>query len=369
MKVRKVFKDLYITTLIMGNGRYKMLKTLWISGRNYVTSFPRKWAEAVKSKYGNRIEMIQVNDRIIITPPYDPSRKKKVKLKLDSEDPAELRIKLISYYINGYDTVDLEIPFLPKETEYMLYEKISSVVSRSPEGGYRITFPDVYELSLKKNLEELRKLFNALYEKTVDSFNNISNLQVVKENKEFVSDLENESDRITFQVRRYLAKTYQFAELFEKLGLKNERDVLYITNIYGYYERLADLHKEIHERLEKISKLNTPVNLKAFSDYYTHAYKTIDVAINSFDQPDRGLEIIRGKRSNWEKYQDGILVKLEEEMKKSIEEVFNSENIAEKNKIKLVRYLIILEGKLRAIPDVASNICELSYNRNVKDYT
>lgn len=346
-----------------------MRKTLWLSGRNYVTSFPRDWVEEIKKYSGLNVEQIRINNKIIITPLYDPHRKEKVKLILGSPpDFDEFITKLISAYLHGYDRLRINIP-LTDEIKNNLYKILPGInIEILPNGVYEIIFSPAYEISLDKSLQDLEEIFNVFYEKTIESFEKVSDSSIIEQNKKFISELEKKTDRITFQVRRYLAKSFLYAELFEKLGLKDEMDTLYITNIYGYYERMADLHREIHERLEKISKLKVPINLESFSKYYSYAYDIVQVSFRSFNDPEKGLEIIKSKRRGWESYKNGALVESVKEIKKTIRDILEIENVDEDTKIKIVRYLVILEGKLRAIPDTSSNICELNYNRNIKNF-
>jgi hypothetical protein len=127
---------------------------------------------------------------------------------------------------------------------------------------------------------------------------------------------------------------------------------------------LGDLHREIIEREIKISEKNKNglSSLKPFLTYYEHAYEVIQISEGAITDPNKGLEIIEGKLSKpkWSSYKGGILLKSKEAMKRFIEEVARAHY--SQNNPALIRDLVILEGKLRAIPDICSNICELAHN-------
>jgi len=342
-----------------------MRGTIWLSGRKYVTSLDNDWAKNISAHYERQIEKIRIGDKIILMPPFDPLAGRRVKIEVDFNDLADLKMKVVSAYLEGYDVVDMPIksPLL-KQIKEKLHKFVPGTVGEptSDNRRYRLFFSELfYDLSLKKMFVDMKEIFNELNTRTRGSFEAFPDSAAIKNNELYAYEQEQRLDNITFYMRRQLNEVLSYAELYEKLGIKSEREAIHLSSIFGYFERLGDIHGEIIQRITKILKCNeikAYPNLKPFLLYYDHAYETIKTSFDAQDDPRKGLEVIRGKMSEeelWKDYRDGILLTDEEKVK----EVIYSPN----NPPSIIRHLTILEGKIQAIPGISSNICELAWNR------
>lgn len=333
-----------------------MQGTIWIAGRNYVTSLPTPWGEKIKEEYEYRIEKLQINSKIVITPPFDPFKKKKIELRIDPTNKAELKMKLVSAYFQGYDLIELiSSSPIPKETiEYINEQTVPGIYGELSTDGlrYKIDVTTPFEIQIPKILDNTKLIFQELYQGTTTCFKTFPKLD--ETSKKYVSDLERKLDNTLYHVIRYLNKALCYVDIFEKIGLKDDRSIIHLNSAFVYLERLGDLHKDIVKRLDKLSKLNGIPEISPFQTYYEHAHETIQIAIDSLSDPPKGMKLIEGKSTNWSSYREGALVKAE----KGIKNIIYSQKDP-----KVIRELTILEGKLYAIPDTSVNICEQAWNK------
>ena len=335
---------------------YKTMRgTIWISGRNYVTSLPTDFGEKVEKEYDSKIEKIRIDDKIMITPPFDPFKRKSLKTKANPNNFAELKMKAVSAYLNGYDSIDISLTSpVPDEIIKKLQLSIPymKIEFTSPK-LHRMFFSELYEISLEKVFEDVGETFKELNNETRQIFKAFPNSNSMDKMIVYVKSLETKLDNLCFQLRRYLNKALSFGGLYENLKLKSDKDIIYLTGVFGFFERLGDLHLEIGKRIREISGKGTKLKLNSFLSYYNHSYDTIPIAIEAQENPWRGLEVIQGKFSEWDSYKDRVLKLDKENVKNFI--------YAQKDPV-VIRELVILEGKLGAIPDISSNICELAWD-------
>jgi phosphate uptake regulator len=340
------------------------MSTIWISGRNYVTSLDKDFAEMIKREHNLRIDKVRIDDKTIITPPFDPYRKRKTEVLLTTNSWAELKTKVVNAYLNGYDIVDIQSTSpLSKELINLMQEAVPGVeILLTPNSlRHRVEFSGEYELPVKESFRFLTDLFKKFHETVARALGDFPDTTNLAQSYLEVCNYEKETDNVLYGFKRQLKKAMSHAGLYEKMGLQSDKDIIELHGILTYYERLGDLHREIIEREIKISEKNKSglPSLKPFLTYYEHAYEVIQISEEAVTDPDKGLGIIEGKLSKpkWSSYKGGILLKSKEAMKRFI---YSQNNPA------FIRDLVILEGKLMAIPDICSNICELAHNMGTR---
>jgi phosphate uptake regulator len=341
---------------------WKLRGTIWIAGRNYVTSLPKEWGEKIEREYRSIIEKIQINDKIIITPPFDPFKKLRLQIRADPNNLAELKMKVVSAYLQGYDEVILETAS-PLRSE--IIEKLKHMVPglnihTSPdETHYTFTFVIPSTISLPEVIKGTKRLFSEFKEYITKIFKSFPNFNETYKN--YILQLEHELDSILFSVMRYFNKSLLYVDLLEKVGISDDRSIIHFFMSFVQLERLGDIHQEIVKNLEEFSKIISPMklhlDLKPFLSYYENVYEIVQTAIDSLEDPRIGFEIIEGKISEWSSYKNGVLIEEKKAMKETIQSFTDP---------KIIIYLTILEKYLEAIPDISSNICEQAWNKDNK---
>jgi phosphate uptake regulator len=226
---------------------------IWVSGRNYVTSLPDEWGEMIKKEYNSWVSRLQIGSKVIVTPPFNPFKKRKIEIKVDPSNKAELKMKVVSAYLQGYDLVRLRSSSLFSEDviEYLREETVPDLIGElSPDGlSYEIMFVIRRGISIPEILDEVKNVFQRLKKYTSKSFEIFPKIEY----KQNISVLEKETDNIFYHVMRYLNKALLYADIFKKTDLKDDRAIIHLQTAFTYLERLGDLHKEIIDQLEEIS--------------------------------------------------------------------------------------------------------------------
>jgi phosphate uptake regulator len=338
--------------------------------------------DKIRKEYNSQIEKICLNDKFIITPPFDPFKKLRLRTKADPSSKAELKMKIVSAYLQGYDELEVEMVFPPsKQIAEDLRTYVSEhtvpnlIIEELDETHYKFAFTIPSEISLAEAIKEVKAIFHGLNKYVSESLESFPEFS--KSTESYVEKLERKLDGILYNVMRYLNKALSYVDIFEKVGLKDDRSIIHLNIAFNNLERLGDLHEEIIKRLGKMATLlgkmatlKPTVNLKPFLTYYKYAYETIPTAIDALEDARKGFEIIQGKISDppWSSYKNGVLFEAEKAMEDIIHSLSSEAEKAEKDIIlsyfRLVRHLTVLEGKLRAIPDAASNICEQAWNKD-----
>lgn len=344
------------------SGDQVMRGTIWISGRNYVTSLPTDFGKEVAEKHSSEVDKLYIDQKIVITPAFDPFKKRTLEnVKIYSGSDNELTMKIVSAYLDGYDVVQLsDTAPIGENMKRTLLDVLPGISFREKvlAKKYEIMFSDIYEISLKDTFGRIKEIYSQLGQRSQEAFGVFPDAESVKNIMESnISILERELDYTAFQLRRYLNKCLIYPEFYEKLELASDRDIIHLTSIFCYFERLGDLHEEIVEQLFDISQLlnrtdKSDFRIDPFLPYYVEAHKTILKSVDAQSDAWKGLEIINHKSRKWK---DHILNRYQEEVKNLI--------FAQKDP-KFVRELVILEGKIRAMPDLSSNICELAWNKD-----
>jgi len=351
-KILNLTKESYTTR---GKMEMKHVKRkFWKTGKGvYITSFPVEWVEDFVKRFKEDIIILFDGDKFFILPILD---ERTIELEIDLDDYAGTKMKIVSAFLKGYDRVKMFFNrHVTQEEVNKLCEFVPGALGKrvgANEGEIFFT-ERVYEAPLGEILVDVRRVFQELSEDVLDAFRAFpdrNNIVEIKNRR--LNEKEKRLDEILFYIRRVSSNPL----VYEKIGVSIE-EVTILSPLFSNIERLGDLHKEIVERLEKIANIvDRLLDLEDFScflDYYKLAYETIITSIDSVENPEKGLEIIRGKLSRWVSYRDGALIKAKERMK---------EYIFSQRDPEIIRHLTILEGKERAIPDIASNICEFAYN-------
>jgi hypothetical protein len=337
-----------------------MKRKVWSTGNKIIHTLPKEWGEMVIDKYKGEIEEVVLDKKIILTLPHE--KKTTIRISSDAKDILELKMKIDSAYIDGYDFIEVPVnnellrKLNLKREEFK--EKIQSFIPAmciaSDSSTYVLEVHDefyslnyIFEEKIKKGLRELSKGVK-------NSLRFFPKKEEIEDNETYVKELEREIDYTLFRIRRAFNKALESADLCERLGIKNDKDIISLYTIFTYYERITDLHSEVISMLkEMLNQKDAPgLKLDAFLKVYDRVYETVETSLEALKDAQKALELILKK----EKLENGEFP----EERKEVEEFIEKQD----NKPLLVRDLTILEGKILAIPYLSINICELAYNMN-----
>lgn len=337
----------------------RMRSRVWKSGNSYQTSLPPSWVK----KYGRRVEAkgdryevdkVELGDLIFFSAPFDVYHRRSTEFLVERWDEADIKMRIATAYLDGYDNIDISLQegsqappnFEERITSYVPGTSLQTLQPRK----YRLTFSDGYGVSLDDIVSSTAKqIFQELHRLVSNGFGRFpSKESEVKSLLEDSQIYERRFDGLTFYLKRQLNVSLSYPELCSRLGINNIHDIIHYDAFIASLERLSDLHTEILSQVYKASKNRfAPPSLEPLADFYAEAYSTIPESLAGMSDREKRMKIIRGKMNKWTNY--GRLAKTSERATSFIL------NIRESN---LVRDLVILEGKIQAIPDVASNACE-----------
>lgn len=274
-------------------------------------------------------------------------------------------MQILAAYLQGYNLLELKTENPLNEDHKTFISSIFSGIT-DPEltrdFTYKISFKSISQSSLNDNFSKMGIVFEGLKKTIMDSYEDFPDKDALTNNYIYAKDLERILDNLTLQVRRYLNLALSYSEFYDLLKLRTDIQIIYINTIFGSFERLGDLHTEIISNMINLIDMDEKISIfndkdSPFIEYYANAYDIICTGLDAIYDPSVGMDVIRSKMSEptWSLYKKGVLVELKNKIKDEIVNVTNPQSI---------RQLTILEGKLRAIPDIVSNICEFAYNMN-----
>lgn len=351
----------------------KMRSTIYKSGFGYKTVVPTAWVESLKAKnlikptQGKRgkkevyeVDKVQLGDLLFFSSPFEPFESREIELTSLCSRETDRKMKIVTAYLQGFDAIDLTIrgpgDFAQIEREIGEYIPGTKVEKISNE-QFRLILPKEYNRIDEVINSMIRDLFSKLHDILSISLREFNqNRYMIQNRYEEAKKYERELDKMTYVLKHNLYLAISYPELCLRLNITDPKDFIHYSSIISYFERAADLHLDAMQRLKKMSEkkeISWP-ELEPFRNCYEEAYKILEDAIKGYKDRERRLTVIEGKMGRWENvYKD--FYDTSEEIKKWIKEKSDIPPEA-------VRDLTILEGKIKAIPYIAANICEALYN-------
>ncbi|CAB49135.1 phosphate signaling complex PhoU family protein [Pyrococcus abyssi] len=219
-------------------------RKIQFTGRSsYIVSLPKAWIKEHGLKRGDTVSLVLNPDgSITIFPGKYRERQLSRKLKITRDYSPDMAIRLvISAYIQGYDTIEIEL-----EEEMPLYKvAIRKTLQSLP--GVEIVFEEQQRIVAKSlldeeeiNLVELLKRMSAIVTSMFSDLELIiqgQNGEVLRD----IKDLENELDRFYFLIMRAVNRLLSKRGVTEESGLfKKPFDLIGILLIARNVERIGD---------------------------------------------------------------------------------------------------------------------------------
>jgi phosphate uptake regulator len=341
-----------------------MSSVVFLSGKGYKMSVPIDWIKRYGKpieegkKYG--IDKTQIGRLLIISPPFDPNERRQINLMVRYSDKMERKMGIVTAFLQGYDVIYLTLRDLEDQTN--IEAELSSyiegtIVEKISKNRFKLEFPQQYSLSIDTILDStVRECFEGLYATLYESLSAFpEERDVVRNQKVSAEKYEKTLDRVTYYFKRDTNLAFSYPQTSLRLKIEDLTDLIHYLTIISNFERASDIHYESVKLLETMLKeeIQWP-KIDLFRDLYQEAFEIFVDGIESYRNPRRRFAVIEGKLSGWSNYKGYI------EKSKQVEEwIVRNENELPS---RAIRYLTILEGKIKAIPDIASNISEAFYD-------
>ena len=220
------------------------LRRVQLTGRStYIVSLPKSWAELIKLKPGDYIQLIpQPDNSLLLIPRQRREEPSEALIEASADDlPEEVARELIACYLAGYDTI--RIVFRRRVDEFKSYlknlmrtkliglesveESADHMVIRCLMGHVDFPMKDALNRVHIMTLSMLKDALKALKERDLFLVNDII-------------QRDDEVDRLYLFCVRQLKAAVENAIIMREVGLKNPRECLGYRLIVKSVERIAD---------------------------------------------------------------------------------------------------------------------------------
>jgi len=266
-------------------------------GSTYIISLPKKWANANGIKNGNTLSLLPgERGTLIIDPnPGDNIEDRLKHIVISDEEPEHFLRRLISVYINGYSTIEIEAnstvsPEMKEAIRRFTRMVIGPEITEESINNVRIKdLSDTQGFGLKR---AVRRIYRITYSMLKDSFNAVS-----KGNTDIARDVVSRDEDVD---RLFWLISKQFTLMLKRPRyLQEEPSVEESLNYYlvgRVLERIADHARNISKHLLVVMDgkrtRKTPLSKETYRYFHTAgetSLQMLESSFNSFIQGDCNL--------------------------------------------------------------------------------
>ena len=335
---------------------YASLRRIQITGGStYIVSLPKTWAESMKLRAGDYVQIIPQPDNSLLLIPRRERVEKPLEavLKVSPESsPEEVARELIACYLAGYDTI--KVRFSGRVDEYKSYlKKIMRTKLIGLESVEESTDYIVIRCLLGYVDFPISDALNRMYLMALSMCKDA--LKALKEREHvLVKDViqrDDEVDRLYLFCIRQLKSAVENAILMRELGLKSTRECLGYRLIIKSIERVADHAVSIAEQIPLIK-------LSGDSKIIDKISKMGELALKIYENAILSLFRSNIKQANKVITEVGVISRIEKELVKMIFEARLDTETA-------IGLRLVIES-LKRIAEYGADIAEIVINLAIK---
>ncbi|MCD6536393.1 MAG: phosphate uptake regulator PhoU [Thaumarchaeota archaeon] len=335
---------------------YASLRRIQLTGGStYIVSLPKTWAESMKLRPGDYVQIIPQPDNSLLLVPRRERVEKPLEavLKVSPESsPEEVARELIACYLAGYDTI--KVMFSGRVDEYKSYlKKIMRTKLIGLESVEESTDYMVVRCLLGYVDFPISDALNRMYLMALSMCRDA--LRALKERERvLVRDViqrDDEVDRLYLFCIRQLKSAVENAILMREVGLKSTRECLGYRLIIKSIERVADHAVSIAEQ--------TPlIKLPSDSKIIDKISKMGELALKIYENAVLSLFRSNIKQANKVITEVGGISRIEKELVRMIFEARLDTETA-------IGLRLVIES-LRRIAEYGADIAEIVINLAIK---
>lgn len=242
-------------------------KLYMTGGSTYVVSLPKKWVKKSGLSRGDSVVVTEQEGSIIIEPGIVERGPKEITVNMSSVPSIDaLERLIISYYLVGYDTINIK---LDREGQLEYKEGIRKIlnfligVEIVEDTGDSVTMEILLDHQRMPTLDVLKRMHminKSMLSDMVRAFDE-RNLDLARD----VISREREIDRLYFLVVRQLKSAVRYQQVSEKLGITHQRDSLGYRIVIKSFERIADHLESIAQNYIKLEEVEKEPSVDEFS--------------------------------------------------------------------------------------------------------
>lgn len=348
-------------------------RKIWKTGRGtYVISLPSEWAEKFINKYGDQVKVSFFEEKAIISPLKFTEKNARVKIT-PPNILEKLESTIISYYTTGSGQIIVDL----EDGNLSAIDKILTIKDKLEGTSILRMSPKEFVISFSESIKNFKDLldvsfsyYGELFEENTHVIKNfpIDETAELESIQQKMKRVEDETDTITFVIKRLLSKSLVSPEYKETIGLLDLRNALHFNTIASGIERLCDLEVELFNEVKKLNakclknkvkiKLADPSKDNDIYRYHQAAYTLNSLAYKGFEDPESAYKVLRTKKNT------AIIDDEEIEYRGEIIKPRERKALLEfaANYPQYARELTIIEQKIWGMTGVATNIAEAIMN-------
>ncbi|MEE8402026.1 MAG: phosphate uptake regulator PhoU [Candidatus Hydrothermarchaeaceae archaeon] len=242
-------------------------KLYMTGGSTYVVSLPKKWVKKSGLVRGDSVVVTEQEGSIIIEPGIVERGPREITVNVSSVPSIDaLERLLISYYLVGYDTINIKLD----RGDQLNYKKGIRKILRFLIGveivedtGDSVTMEILLDHQRMPTIQVLKRMHminKSMLSDMVRAFDE-RNLDLARD----VISREREIDRLYFLVIRQLKSAVRYQQVSEKLGITHQRDSLGYRIVIKSFERIADHLESIAQNYIKLEEVEKEPSVGEFS--------------------------------------------------------------------------------------------------------
>jgi|SRR3989344_2446142 len=253
---------------------------------SYVISIPKNWLAKNGLNKGDFVYCAENgNNELILTPQQKEVKKalRTVNLNIGKKVFKEVRREFLSYYIDGYDVINVQSQLHLKYSNELrdIIRDITTmdIVEQNKKMIIAKDFLNIEKISL----EDLTRRMDLIIRSMIEDSKQYNRNKIAK-----VNSMDVEVNRITFMLFRFIKKALNDSNLAKLFGLTPE-DLLGLWLLASNLERVADEIKRIARFLRLLN-----ITKKEFEDImviYSMVEKEYLTAMKSFYNKDKELAL------------------------------------------------------------------------------
>lgn len=280
--------------MVLMSNRREETRKIQVTGKStYIVSLPRKWAEEVKLKRGEQIQLIEQDDLSLLLIPKSLVKEKsrEVEISISPKDnPDSIIRSVIAFYLIGYNLIRVTTKerFTPEQREPLkdfIRKKLvgAEIIADSKNEVALQTLLNYSELSVENALRRMSIITTSMHRDAMAALEENDH-----ELAQTIIKTDDEVDRFSFYIIRLLKYAVADNRIIKEIGLKTARDCLGYRLILKSVERAADHAVSIARNVLTMKPIDSKL-FKKISEMSDFAISIFNASLNSLFAKDYHL--------------------------------------------------------------------------------
>lgn len=222
-------------------------KIISFGNSSYVISVPKNWIRENKLKKGDLLSIEEKKDELVICPGQNDKKDepKEIVIDIDNLDIEFIRSKVVSAYLNGYDTIAIIGPMEKNAHKIKAILRNLSGLEIIQQDASKIVAKDLLNLQEISTLTLIRRMDNIVRAMIIDSIRCIH-----EDHYEEIAERDLDVNRLFYLANRVIRAAVIDSRLAKKIGRTN-LDLITDFIVVEKLEKIGDKSKRVARYLAK----------------------------------------------------------------------------------------------------------------------